>query len=63
MTKMSGGEAIARTLKASGVEYIFGMAVGSQSPFTPAAIKSGMRFMAVRDEKCSSDPIPADSWK
>ncbi|MFQ6029546.1 MAG: thiamine pyrophosphate-binding protein, partial [Dehalococcoidia bacterium] len=54
MVKMSGGEAIANTLKAAGVEFIFGMTVGGQAPFTLAAIRSGMRMMTVRDEKCAS---------
>jgi thiamine pyrophosphate-dependent acetolactate synthase large subunit-like protein len=29
MVKMTGGEALAQTLKAAGVEYIFGISVGS----------------------------------
>lgn len=32
MAKMTGGEALAQTLKAAGAEYIFGIAVGSQAP-------------------------------
>jgi thiamine pyrophosphate-dependent acetolactate synthase large subunit-like protein len=28
MARMNGGEVIARTLKAAGAEYIFGIAVG-----------------------------------
>jgi acetolactate synthase I/II/III large subunit len=54
MAKMTGGEALARTLKASGVEYIFGISVGSQAPFTLAAIRVGMRIVTVRDEKCAA---------
>src|SRR5919109_3119125 len=54
MAKMTGGEALARTLKAAGVEYIFGIAVGSQAPFTLAAMRLGMRFVTVRDEKCAA---------
>ena len=42
MTRMNGGEAMARLLKAAGTEYIFGIAVGSQSPFIMAAIQLGM---------------------
>jgi len=54
MAKMTGGEAIARTLKAAGVEYICGIAVGSQAPLTLAAIRLGMRIVTVRDEKCAA---------
>ena len=43
MAKMTGGEALARTLKAAGVEYIFGIAVGSQAPFTLGAMRLGMQ--------------------
>src|SRR5215471_16281690 len=53
MAKMTGGEALARTLKAAGVEYIFGISVGSQSSFTIAAMRLGMRIVTVRDEKCA----------
>jgi acetolactate synthase-1/2/3 large subunit len=53
MAKMTGGEALAQTLKASGVEYIFGISVGSQAPFTLGAIRSGMKIVTVRDEKCA----------
>jgi acetolactate synthase-1/2/3 large subunit len=48
---MNGGEVIARTLKAAGAEYIFGIAVGSQSPFVMEAIRLGMNMVTVRDEK------------
>src|SRR5262249_14716469 len=51
MAKMTGGEALARTLKAAGVEYIFGISVGSQAPFTLAAMRLGMHIVTVRDEK------------
>src|SRR5262245_53508001 len=54
MAKMTGGEALARTLKAAGVEYIFGISVGSQAPFTLGAMRLGMRIVTVRDEKCAS---------
>jgi acetolactate synthase-1/2/3 large subunit len=54
MAKMTGGEALAQTLKAAGVEYIFGIAVGSQAPFTLGAMRLGMRMVTVRDEKCAS---------
>jgi acetolactate synthase I/II/III large subunit len=54
MAKMTGGEALARTLKAAGVEYIFGIAVGSQAPLTLAAMRLGMRIVTVRDEKCAA---------
>jgi len=54
MAKMTGGEALARTLKASGVEYIFGISVGSQAPFTVGAMRLGMRIATVRDEKCAA---------
>ena len=54
MAKMTGGEALAQTLKAFGVEYIFGISVGSQAPFTLGAIRSGMRIVTVRDEKCAA---------
>jgi acetolactate synthase-1/2/3 large subunit len=54
MAKMTGGEALAQTLKAAGVEYIFGIAVGSQAPFTLAAMRLGMRVVTVRDEKCAA---------
>ncbi len=54
MAKMTGGEALARTLKASGVEHICGISVGSQAPFTLAAIRLGMRIVTVRDEKCAA---------
>ena len=54
MAKMTGGEALARTLKAAGVEYIFGIAVGSQAPLTLAAMRLGMRMVTVRDEKCAA---------
>jgi acetolactate synthase I/II/III large subunit len=54
MVKMTGGEALAQTLKASGVEYIFGISVGSQAPFTLGAIRLGMRMVTVRDEKCAA---------
>ena len=47
-------EALARTLKAAGVEYIFGIAVGSQAPLTLAAMRLGMRIVTVRDEKCAA---------
>jgi acetolactate synthase-1/2/3 large subunit len=48
---MNGGEVMARMLKAAGAEYIFGIAVGSQSPFIMAAIRLGIRMVTVRDEK------------
>jgi acetolactate synthase-1/2/3 large subunit len=51
MAKMTGGEALAQTLKAAGVEYIFGISVGSQAPFTLAAMRLGMKIVTVRDEK------------
>src|SRR5919204_841455 len=54
MAKMSGGEALARMLKAAGVEYIFGISVGSQAPLTLGAIRLGMRIVTVRDEKCAA---------
>jgi acetolactate synthase-1/2/3 large subunit len=54
MAKMTGGEALARTLKAAGVEYIFGISVGSQAPLTLGAIRLGMRIVTVRDEKCAA---------
>jgi acetolactate synthase-1/2/3 large subunit len=54
MAKMTGGEALAQTLKAAGVEYIFGIAVGSQAPFTLGALRLGMRIVTVRDEKCAA---------
>jgi acetolactate synthase-1/2/3 large subunit len=54
MTRMNGGEAMARLLKAAGTEYIFGIAVGSQSPFIMAAIQLGMRIVTVRDEKAAA---------
>src|SRR5919108_702956 len=54
MVKMTGGEALAQTLKAAGVEYIFGISVGSQAPFTLGAIRLGMRIVTVRDEKCAA---------
>jgi acetolactate synthase I/II/III large subunit len=54
MAKMTGGEALAQTLKASGVEYIFGISVGSQAPLTLGAIRLGMKIVTVRDEKCAA---------
>src|SRR5919109_750672 len=54
MAKMTGGDALARMLKAAGVEYIFGISVGSQAPLTLAAIRLGMRIVTVRDEKCAA---------
>jgi acetolactate synthase-1/2/3 large subunit len=54
MAQMTGGEALARTLKAAGVEYIFGIAVGSQAPFTVAALRLGMQVVTARDEKCAA---------
>jgi acetolactate synthase-1/2/3 large subunit len=54
MAKMTGGEALAQTLKAAGVEYIFGIAVGSQAPLTLAAMRLGIRIVTVRDEKCAA---------
>lgn len=53
MAKMTGGEALAQTLQAAGAEYIFGISVGSQAPFTLAAMRLGMRIVTVRDEKCA----------
>jgi acetolactate synthase I/II/III large subunit len=53
MAKMTGGEALAQTLKAAGVEYVFGISVGSQAPFTLGAMRLGMRIVTVRDEKCA----------
>jgi acetolactate synthase-1/2/3 large subunit len=54
MAKMTGGEALAQTLKAAGVEYIFGISVGSQAPFTLGAMRLGMKIVTVRDEKCAA---------
>src|SRR6266511_2096347 len=54
MAKMTGGEALAQTLKASGAEYIFGISVGSQAPFTMGAMRLGMHIVTVRDEKCAA---------
>jgi acetolactate synthase I/II/III large subunit len=54
MAKMTGGEALARTLKAARVEYIFGISVGSQAPFTLGAMRLGMHIVTVRDEKCAA---------
>lgn len=53
MAKMTGGEALAQTLQAAGAEHIFGISVGSQAPFTLAAMRLGMRIVTVRDEKCA----------
>ena len=54
MTKMAGGEALARTLLACGVDHVFGMTVGGQVPFTVSAIRAGIRMMTMRDEKCAA---------
>ena len=54
MTKMSGGESLARTLLACGVDHVFGMTVGGQVSFTVSAIRAGIRMMTVRDEKCAA---------
>jgi acetolactate synthase I/II/III large subunit len=54
MAKMTGGEALAQTLKTAGVEYIFGISVGSQAPFTLGAMRLGMKIVTVRDEKCAA---------
>ena len=54
MAKMTGGEALAQTLKAAGVEYIFGISVGSQAPLTLGAMRLGMKIVTVRDEKCAA---------
>src|ERR687888_1790083 len=54
MAKMTGGEALARTLKAAGGEYIFGISVGSQAPLTLGAMRLGMQMVTVRDEKCAA---------
>ena len=54
MPRMSGGEALARTLLACGVDHVFGMTVGGQVSFTVSAIRAGMRMMTVRDEKCAA---------
>ena len=54
MPRMSGGEALARTLLACGVDHVFGMTVGGQVPFTVSAIRAGMRMMTLRDEKCAA---------
>ena len=54
MPRMPGGEALARTLMACGVDHVFGMTVGGQVPFTVSAIRAGMRMMTVRDEKCAA---------
>jgi acetolactate synthase-1/2/3 large subunit len=54
MAKMTGGEALAQTLKAAGVEYIFGISVGSQAPLTLAAMRLGIKIATVRDEKCAA---------
>ena len=63
MAKMTGGEALARTLKAAGVEYIFGIAVGSQAPLTLAAMRLGIRMVTVRDEKCAALMATADTMR
>ena len=54
MTRMAGGEALARTLLACGVDHVFGMTVGGQVSFTVSAIRAGIRMMTVRDEKCAA---------
>ena len=54
MTKMAGGETLARTLLACGVDHVFGMTVGGQVPFTVSAIRAGIRMMTMRDEKCAA---------
>jgi acetolactate synthase-1/2/3 large subunit len=54
MAKMTGGEALAQILKAAGVEYIFGISVGSQAPLTLGALRLGMHIVTVRDEKCAA---------
>ena len=56
MTRMTGGEAIAEVLRASGVEYVFGMS-GGQTPFTVSVIAKGIRMMTmmtIRNERCGS---------
>ena len=53
MARMTGGEAIAEVLRASGVEYVFGMS-GGQTPFTVSVIAKGIRMMTIRSEKCGS---------
>jgi acetolactate synthase-1/2/3 large subunit len=54
MAKMTDGEGLVRTLKASGVEHIMGISVGSQDPLTLAAMRLGIRIGTVRDEKCAT---------
>ena len=54
MPRMSGGEALARTLLGCGVDHVFGMTVGGQVSFTVSAIRAGMRMMTLRDEKCAA---------
>ena len=54
MAQMTGGEAIGGTLKALGVEFVFGLTVTTQVPLTMSLIRSGIRMMTVRTEMCSS---------
>jgi acetolactate synthase I/II/III large subunit len=50
---MVGGEAIARTLKNAGVEYVFGM-TGGQTPFTASVIAEGIKMATIHNERCGS---------
>lgn len=53
MAKMTGRDAIAKVLKASGVEYVFGMGAGIP-PLIASLIKSGIKMVTVRNEMAAS---------
>ena len=54
MPRMTGGEAIAKTLVAYGVEGVFGMTVTTEVPLTMSLIGSGVKMMTVRGETAGS---------
>ena len=54
MPRMTGGEAIGKTLAAYGVECVFGMTVTTEVPLTMSLIQSGIKMMTVRSETAGS---------
>ena len=50
MPRMTGGEAIAKTLVAYGVEVVFGMTVTTEVSLTMTLIGSGVKMMTVRGD-------------
>src|SRR2546427_11658540 len=59
MTNIRGADAIARTLKALGVDVVFGMCGHGDIPILDALIDSGIRFISFHHEQVAAHAADA----